>query len=205
MIYIMHRINTIRELDKIPVEFGVEIDIRGFGRKILLSHDPIDESKKYDELENYLKYYNHSFIIFNMKEAGYEQRVIELAEKLNLKDYFLLDVEFPYLYNATRKNRFRKIAVRYSEAEPIEFVNAQKENEIQLVDWIWIDTNTRLPLTKKIMEQMQGFKTCLVSPERWGRPDDIEKYAYFLSEQKIRIDAIMTSPEFVNIWRRSYG
>lgn len=201
----MHRINTIRELDKIPVEFGLEIDIRGFGRKILLSHDPIDESKKYDELENYLKYYKHSFIIFNMKEAGYEQRVIELAEKLNLKDYFLLDVEFPFLYNATRKNRFRKIAVRYSEAEPIEFVNAQKENELPLVDWIWIDTNTRLPLTKKIMEQMQGFKTCLVSPERWGRPDDIEKYAYFLSEQNIMIDAIMTSPEFVKIWRRSYG
>ena len=81
---IAHRINTIEELKKIPREYGVEIDIRGYGSKLVLTHDPITEHGKYDELEEYLQNFNHAFIIFNMKEAGYEQKVIDLAKKYNI-------------------------------------------------------------------------------------------------------------------------
>jgi hypothetical protein len=41
MIIICHRINTIEELKKIPKEYGVEIDVRGYGDKMVLTHDPI--------------------------------------------------------------------------------------------------------------------------------------------------------------------
>ena len=202
MIIICHRINTIEELKKIPKEYGVEIDIRGYGSKLVLTHEPINEQGRYDELEEYLQNYNHRFIIFNLKEAGYEQRVIDLAEKYGVKDYFLLDVEFPYLYAATRKLGIRKIAVRYSEAEPIEAVEAQI-NDFQepMLDWVWIDTNTKLPLNQDIVRRLSKFKTCLVCPERWGRPEDIGPYIQRMKELGFRLDAVMTNIKYVDIWK----
>jgi hypothetical protein len=202
MLKIIHRVNTTESLKKIPEKYGVEIDIRGYGGKLLLNHDPIDDPAKYDELEEYLKNFRHAFIIFNMKEAGYEQRVLDLAEKYSIENFFLLDVEFPYLYHATRKKGVRKIAVRYSEAEPIESVLAQSAGGKPLLDWVWIDTNTQLPLNKKIIGKFKelGLKTCLVCPERWGRPEDIKNYKEFMEKEGIIVDAVMTSLETVNEW-----
>ena len=199
---IIHRVNSIEKLNQIPIKYGVEIDIRGYGKQMLLNHNPIDTTEKYDSLENYLQHYHHAFIIFNLKEAGYEQRVIELAKKYNIEDYFLLDVEFPYLYTATRKQGFKKIAVRYSEAEPIESVTAQILDDKPLLDWVWVDTNTKLPLNKAIMEKLQDFKTCLVCPERWGRPDDIIKYKKFMQQEGIKLNAVMTSLKYVKEWEK---
>lgn len=199
MLIIRHRVNKIQELKETPKEFGVEIDVRGYGKRLLLNHEPIDEPEKYDGLEEYLSHFNHAFIIFNIKEAGIEQQVIDLAEKNNINNYFLLDVEFPYFFKATRKNNFKKIAVRYSEAEPIEFALAHQG----FVDWVWIDTNTQLPLNKEIYGRLNqaGFKLCLVCPERWGRPQDIEKYIEFMKQEGIEIDAVMTALEYADVWK----
>lgn len=199
---IIHRVNTIEKLKTIPKEYGVEIDIRGYGSKMLLNHDPIDDPSKYDELEEYLKNYHHSFIIFNTKEAGYEQRIIDMAKKYKIENYFLLDVEFPYLYRATRKEGIRKIAVRYSEAEPIEAVLAQVINDKHLLDWIWIDTNTTLPLTQEIIKKMKGFKTALVCPERWGRPEDISSYIEKMKNFGFKPDAVMTAFKYAKEWEK---
>lgn len=200
MIKIAHRINTIAELKKIPLKFGVEIDIRGFGNEILLNHDPIENPKNHDRLEEYLKNFKHAFIIFNIKEAGYEAAVIDLAHSYNITNYFLLDIEFPFIYHATRKLGFRNIALRYSEAEPIEFVLAQYDEKGPLADWVFIDTNTKLPLDKKIASQLSGFKLCLVSPDRWSRPKDIPKYKEFLEKNNIIIDAVMVSLDNIEKW-----
>lgn len=202
MIYIIHRINTVQDLKQVPSEYGVEIDIRGYGSKMFLTHDPIDENNNYDELENYLKNFHHSFVVFNMKEAGYEQRVIDLAKKYNINNYFLLDVEFPYLYRATRKDGMHKISVRYSEAEPIEAVEAQIINGHPLLDWVWVDTNTILPLDQNIVDRLKPFQACLVCPSRWGRPEDIEEYAKKIKDLNFKFDAIMTSLELVPEWKK---
>lgn len=199
---IVHRINSIEKLKKIPSNYGVEIDIRGYGEKLLLNHDIINESEKYDELEEYLSEFHHSFIVFNVKEAGYEDRIIALAEKYKIDNYFLLDVEFPYLYRATRKDNFKKISVRYSEAEPIEMAEAQLVNNTSLLDWVWIDTNTVLPLNADIVRRLKPFKTCLVCPERWGRPEDIMPYAKKIKELGFKLDAVMTSDKYTEIWER---
>ena len=204
MIIIRHRVNNIDELIATPPELGVEIDVRGYGDKLLLNHDPVDNPKNYDELGAYLKHFHHSFIIFNVKEAGYEQRIIDLAEKYGIKNYFLLDVEFPYLYKATRKDKFRKIAVRYSEAEPIEAVQAQiNENGESLLDWVWVDVNTKLPLNKESFTVLReaGFKICLVCPERWGRPEDIQKYKDFMKKEGIKLDAVVTNIMYIPKWK----
>lgn len=196
MIKIAHRINSIEKLREIPGEWGVEIDVRYNTKngQLYLNHDP----GKGEYLEKYLKNFKHSFIIFNIKEAGIEQRCIDLALKYKIpkNHYFLLDVEFPYLYRASHKEGVREIAVRFSEAEPIEMTLAQKG----FVDWVWIDTNTQLPLDPKIVKKLKGFKTCLVSPDRWGRPEDILAYRRKMEKINFRPDAVMVGFEYGHLW-----
>lgn len=169
---------------------------------MFLSHDPILDPSKREELDSYLSSFKHAFIIFNVKEAGYEERIIALAKKYGIENYFLLDVEFPYLYRATRKEGFRKIAVRYSEAEPIEFAEAQMDINGPLLDWVWIDTNTTLPLTSDIVSRLKPFKTCLVCPDRWGRPEDIGKYIDQMRALGFWPDAVMTAYEHKEAWEQ---
>lgn len=202
MLKIAHRINKIRELKQVPTEYGVEIDVRSYGRNLILNHEP---HKTGDNLENYLANCEERFIIFNVKEAGIEEEVIHLAEKYGVRDYFLLDVEFPFIYKVTRgqENPFRKIAVRFSEAEPLEFTLAQTLKGKSLVDWVWVDTNTCLPLNKNNYSQFKkaGFKLCLVCPERWKRPESIQDYINYMKENKIKIDAVMTSLSCLDKWK----
>lgn len=193
---ITHRINTIEKLSKIPEKYGVEIDVRHNPTMdmLYLNHDPGNG----ENLEKYLKYFKHSFIIFNIKEAGIEKRCTELAEKYGIpkSKYFLLDVEFPYLYRASRKEGVREIAVRYSEEEPIEMALAEKG----FVDWVWIDTNTILPLNESVKTKLDGFKTCLVAPDRWGRPDDNVPYRKKIENIDFPLTAVMVGMEYAHLW-----
>lgn len=209
MLLVIHRVNTIEKLKELDNHYGVEIDIRGYGDRLLLNHDPISNPENHADLEDYLKVCsekNMAFVIFNMKEAGYESRVIKLAEKYGIakEKYFLLDVEFPYLYRATRKEGVREIAVRYSEAEPIEAVLAQIVDGRPLLDWVWIDTNTKLPLDEEIVTKLSPFKTALVCPDRWGRPEDIDTYAEKIKSLGMKMDIVMTSLETVSKWENHF-
>ena len=200
-----HRVNTLEKLARVKTEFGIEIDVRGFRQKMFLNHDPLQDGVEYLELETLLQEYNRlgiqGGIIFNTKEAGYEAQILELAKKYGIKgDSFLLDVEFPYLYAATRRLGVRNIAVRYSEAEPIEAVEAQIVDGQPLLDWVWIDTNTKLPLDAETVKRLQLFKTCLVCPERWGRPNDIQVYVEKMKSLGFAPTAVMTSIEEAHQW-----
>lgn len=194
MMIFIHRVNSTERLKTIASEFGVEIDVRADGQRLILNHEPFTGG---DDLEEYLQTYHHAGIIFNIKEAGIEQRVIDLAQQYNITNYFLLDVEFPYIYRAARAG-VREIAMRYSEDEAIETVLKYKD----MVDWVWIDTNTRLPLDAKVTEQLAGFKTCLVCPERWGRPQDIPNYIDQLRALHFPLTAVMTAQAYVLQWQQ---
>ncbi|MEI8061979.1 MAG: hypothetical protein WCG97_01650 [bacterium] len=193
MLIIIHRVNKIVDLENIPKNFGVEIDVRAFGNKLVLNHEPYESG---DLLDDYLKKYNHSFIIFNIKEAGIEKRVIELAKKYRVEEYFLLDVEPYWIHHATNDG-FKKIAIRYSENEPIEMALKYKKK----ADWLWIDIPTKLPISPKTIKQMKGYKTCLVCPERWGRPSEILKYINNIKKLKFNLDAVMTSLKHSGDWQ----
>jgi hypothetical protein len=196
---IIHRVNTIEKLKTLPPDYGVEIDIR---EDLTLSHDPSKKSEsKRDNLVGYLKEYDKGghkgTIVFNIKAAGIEEEVIKLAKENNIKDYFLLDVEMPYLYRASGQG-VKRIAVRYSEYEPIELT----ENFRGKVDWVWIDTATVLPLDEKIVKQLKGFKTCLVCPERWGRPEDIPVYKEKMKNLGFFPTSVMTAASSVSDWEK---
>lgn len=219
MLIIEHRVNWIdrgpTKLTEVPSAHGVEIDVRhdpATGR-LYLHHDPQTAEQIVDGcvyLDGYLKVFakqENAFIVFNIKEAGIERRCADLAAEHGIppEKYFFLDVEFPFLYAATRGTRkdgfhTSSIAVRYSEAEPLEMAFAEKG----IVDWVWIDTNTALPLDERTAPLlMQNFKTCLVSPDRW-RPErareEIPAYRKRMKELGFRLDAVMVGKEFAKLW-----
>jgi len=189
---VAHRINTVERLRRLPTHWGVELDLRADGSELILNHDPFKGGERFVD---YLAEYRHGLMVLNIKEAGIEDEVLRLVRARGLTDCFLLDVEFPYLYRAARKGE-RAIAVRYSEDECIETVLKYKGR----VDWVWIDTISKLPLDAKVVEQLRGFKTCLVCPERWGRPQDIPSYRKQLAELGLQIDAVMTAEAHVAAW-----
>ncbi|MCX6124399.1 MAG: hypothetical protein NTV34_06570, partial [Proteobacteria bacterium] len=119
MMIVAHRINRIAELQALPAEFGVEIDVRADGKKLILNHEPFMSG---DLLEGYLQACEKDrLVVFNIKEAGIESEVHDLAAEYGIKNYFLLDVEFPYIYRAARAGE-RRIAMRFSEDESLETV-----------------------------------------------------------------------------------
>jgi len=190
---IIHKINTISDLKNIEPKYGVEIDIRAWGSDLILNHDPFQNGEK---LGCYLDEYRHGTLVLNIKEAGIEDEVLRLVRQRSyINSYFLLDVEFPYLYRASREGE-RNIAIRFSEDESIETV----KNYVGKVDWVWIDTNTQLPLNEKNITVLKEFKKCLVCPERWGRPSDIDGYKIRLEKINFSIDAVMTEKKYVKNW-----
>ena len=134
----------------------------------------------------------------NVKEAGIEKYILEEIAKRNIKNYFLLDVEFPYLYKAARMG-IKEIAIRFSEDEPIELA----KNYISLTDWVWIDTNTQLPVNAQNIEILNNFKTCLVCPERWNRPQDILPYRLQMQKLRWQPTAVMTNIACMHEWEKS--
>ncbi len=190
---IVHRINKIEELKMIDPSFGVEIDIRTHGSDLILNHEPF---KKGDKLVDYLSEYKHGTLILNIKESGIEETVLTLVKDSGLiNDYFLLDVEFPFIKKAL-KNNIRNIAIRYSEFESIETI----KNFIGLLDWVWIDTFTKLPLNQKSINILKNFNTCLVCPERWRRPQDIILYQKKIKKLNFCLTGVMTSKETISEW-----
>ena len=174
MEFIIHRVNKIKELKGIEFKYGVEIDIRAWSSELILNHEPFTSGER---LEDYLDEYKHGTLVLNIKEAGIENEVLKLVrERPNIKSYYLLDVEFPYLYNSSRKGE-KSIAIRFSEDESIETV----KKYVNKVEWVWIDTNTILPINKNNYQILKLFKTCLVCPERWGRKEDISTYKHTIN------------------------
>lgn len=186
MLKIAHRINTVEQLIKVDKTYGIEIDIRYEGKNLVLHHDPLRTG---DELlDDFLKAYNHQFVILNVKTEGIEKEVLRLLAKYSIKNYFFLDLSLPYLIKYMNLGE-DNIAVRYSEYEPIEFVLAFKGK----VKWVWIDYFTKNPLTVEsyLILKNAGFKLCIVSPELQGHSiNTIEKYKRQL--KKMDISAVCT-------------
>jgi len=202
---IRHRVNTIEELRRVHPRYGVEIDIRHDNRTagLYLNHDPGTG----DDFEEYMKVFAEQgdrFVIFNAKETGLETRIIEIAQKLGIEDYFLLDVEFPFIYRAGFGNVPElngRISIRFSEAEPIEQALLLKGK----FGWVWVDTNTRLPLDPESYRKLKdaGFKLALVCPSRWGRPQDIPLFIEQMKRDGVNIDTVMTAEAYVGQWENS--
>jgi hypothetical protein len=163
MLLIEHRVNTLEHLRRVPPERGIEVDIRDYDGELRLAHDPLQSGER---LEDLLAAYRHRLAIFNVKCDGLQEGVMRLAEKHGVADYFLLDLANPTLVTLARRGE-RRLAVRFSEFEPLEFALAFAG----LAEWVWVDCFTRLPLDAATYRQLRRhFKICLVSPELQRHP-----------------------------------
>lgn len=157
---IWHRINNLRDLQEIPIEDGVEIDVRSIKGKPYLSHfidrDGVD-------FEEWIKEYHlKGTLVLNVKEEGLESILIDILNKYNIINYMFLDEPFWYLLNASRKLNNKNFAIRVSKFESVE--TALKSRELS--DWVWydyFDDYINIDDIKLLVEN--GFKVVMPSPE----------------------------------------
>ncbi len=194
MEFIAHRINRVEELKQIPKECGVELDLRDFGDRLILAHDPFVDG---EDFEKYLKHYDHGTMILNIKSERIEHKVLELIQKYGINKYFFLDSSFPMIYLLSKSGE-QNIALRFSEFEGIDTILTMARK----VKWVWVDCFTKLPINSENFKLLKdnGFKLCLVSPELQGQDEKIEVYKEFLEENSIYFDAICTKAYNVNRW-----
>lgn len=191
---IAHRRNTIEELLLVPVEYGVEIDIRSYAGELILHHDPFCAGEK---LEDWAACYRHQFLILNVKEEGLEQRILEVMDAHGIYNFFFLDQSFPFLIKWSRLGE-RRCAVRVSQFESIDTALTLSGK----VDWVWVDCFSEFALTHEDFLRLKnaGFKLCIVSPELQGRNAEIEipKMIEILRERQILVDAVCTKR--IDLW-----
>lgn len=193
--FIAHRVNTVQELKELPLEYGVEIDLRDFGSDLILQHDPFKTGELFEE---YLAHYQHGTMILNIKSERIEFKILELLEQYKITDYFFLDSSFPMIYLLSNNGESR-CAVRYSEYEGLDTVLSLAGK----IDWVWVDCFSKLPLDIKIYQILKnaGFKLCLVSPELQGRQTELIEYKNYLNRENIIFDAICTKHYNIEAWK----
>jgi len=194
---ISHRRNTVSELLATDSKYGIEVDIRSEGDRLIIHHDPCVAGESFDE---WIDAYRHGTLILNVKEEGLEARLIALMQSKGITDYFFLDQSFPFLVKWSRAGEHR-CAVRVSEFESIETALTLAGK----VDWVWVDCFTRFPLREQDARRLKeaGFKICLVSPELQGRDANVEipQLALLLKERNIVADAVCTKRP--DIWEKA--
>ena len=109
MEYIAHRINTVKELKSLPVEYGVELDLRDdLNGRIYIQHNPFEPGEDFEE---YLKEYHHGTMILNIKSERIELKILEMLPKYDVKSYFFLDSSFPMIWLLSNQGE-KNIALR---------------------------------------------------------------------------------------------
>ena len=196
MILIAHRRNTPEQLRDTPPGYGIEVDIRSQGDRLVIHHDPFVAEAP--DFEAWLAEYRHGTLILNVKEEGLEDRLLALMASRGITDFFFLDQSFPFLVRTARRGE-RRCAVRVSEFETVETALSLAG----MIDWVWVDCFTRFPLDGAAARRLQaaGFRLCLVSPELQGRTDPAEITALreLLAREGIAAEAVCTKrPE---LWR----
>tara|TARA_B100001540_G_C15773321_1_gene627442 strand:- start:446 stop:1048 length:603 start_codon:yes stop_codon:yes gene_type:complete len=186
MIYTCHRINTIKDLKEIPSNFGIEIDLSIYKNKIVIKHDPFGKGEAF---EKFIHYFNHRFIILNVKCEGLEKKIISILKKKNIKNFFFLDSSFPFIFKLS-KFLTKKFAIRISDYESINTAFLMKNK----IKWLWVDCFQQYKLTIPQIKKLKyyKFKICLVSPELHKRKISRNDKKFFLNlkKNKVNIDMI---------------
>ena len=170
-----HRINTIQELKKIPKKYGIELDLRdNLNGNIYMAHDPFKKGELFDE---FLRYYNHAFIILNIKSERIEYKILELLKKYDIQNYFFLDSSFPMIYKLSKEGE-KKCAIRFSEFEGLDTILSMKNK----VEWVWGDCFTKNPLNNGFLQGPRTINNRPLSPRNSSPP--AKQFSIFLKYGK---------------------
>ncbi len=164
---ICHRglwLKTVEQNTKISFEraidnkFGIEMDIRDYNGKIIISHDPVNTKKVY-YFNNFIKDFskrinkNQTILALNIKSDGLSEILKKILKKYSIKNYFVFDMSVPELIQYKKKKI--KFFERFSNYEKNLVFNKSS-------DGIWVDNffgqyNFPKLKVKKVI--------CFVSPE----------------------------------------
>tara|TARA_B100001248_G_C27394780_1_gene464764 strand:+ start:2514 stop:3098 length:585 start_codon:yes stop_codon:yes gene_type:complete len=184
---ILHRINSIELLKSSPKKYGIEFDIRSYGKELIINHDPFKGGTLFLD---WIKSYNHGTLVINLKEDGLEEKIIFYLKKYKINSYFFLDQLMPSIINTTNKGELN-CAVRVSDYESMESAINLKNK----VNWVWVDIFQKFPLNKKkfIELKQNNFKICLASPEIQPHNSlHINDIKNILKKEEIFLDAVCT-------------
>lgn len=192
MIIVKHRVNTSKELKKININFGVEVDLRSKNKNIYLHHDPF---KKGELFSKWIKSFKHKLIVLNVKEEGLEPKILSILKRNNVRNYFFHDQTFSSLIKNMHKT---KVSIRYSEFEGLKKI----DKLFNSIKWLWVDNFTEIKINKKFYSYLKKkkVKICIVSPElvKKSRSKEIKKVISYLKKNKFKIDAVCTKNS--NLW-----
>ncbi len=156
-----HRVNDVAALGALDADWGIEFDLRSDGDRVIVTHDPFTDGPT---IEEFFPRIGRRPCIFNVKCEGVEERVSRLAAESGIDDYFFLDCSVPAAMKLARAGE-RRLAVRYSEVEPVEAVLAWRGK----ASWVWVDCFTQFPTAAGPWRELEAhFRICLVSPELQG-------------------------------------
>ena len=99
---IVHRRNSLSELLASPTQYGVEVDIRSFGDKLVIHHDPLIEGESFEE---WIAAYRHGTLILNVKEEGLEAHLIGLMKSKGIENFFFPRSIFPFSHQVVKSRR----------------------------------------------------------------------------------------------------
>tara|TARA_B100000902_G_scaffold379762_1_gene414414 strand:- start:318 stop:914 length:597 start_codon:yes stop_codon:yes gene_type:complete len=198
MEYIIHRVNNLSKLSKIDKDYGVEIDVIYEKNQFLLKHSPFETSNELLSLEEFLKVYDNKKLIINVKTAGIEEKVINIAKKY-LDNFLLLDVEFPFIVR-NYKEYGKHLMLRVSKYENINDLNYFNK----YIDWIWLDTYESFEFDKEFIDLLNLFNICLVSIERWDKNYNVSNFINEVNDLGLNIKAVMTEEKVVKDWEKFY-
>ena len=192
MIKVIHRVNTVKKLNKINANYGVEIDLRSIDKEIILCHDPF---KKGILFKHWIKYYKHRLIVLNVKEEGLEKKIITILRKNRINNYFFHDQTFSSMLKNMKRT---KVSIRFSEYEKI----ANKKKLFKYIKWVWLDNFTHIPLDSKFYKYLSKNKInlCLVSPElvKKTRKAEINHLRKKINKLRYNFQAVCT--KYPSLW-----
>ncbi len=187
---IEHRINTIGELKNVDKSNGIEVDIRydSSVKDVVLTHD-INFTHN-NTLNDFLHYYNHALIIFNIKSSLCEEYCIRLMEKFNIKNYLFLDSQIPDIIKYAKLGYGDKFITRISKFE------TYNKNLVSLASkYIWVDTFGEADIS--FINQNDNHDYIFVSPELHKKDENI----VILKEMiKQKFDVYHVCTDFKNYW-----
>ncbi len=85
MIIVSHRVNTNDKLIGTPTHFGVEIDVRSNGGKLIVQHEPCIDGEKF---ESWIANFHHALLILNVKEEGLEKKLLACMKEYSIDNFF---------------------------------------------------------------------------------------------------------------------
>ena len=169
--------------------------------RLIVAHDPF---VKGEDFNNFIKYFNHKFLIINSKSEGIEKKIYSILKKRKINNFFFLDTSFPFIYKYS-KYLTKKFAIRVSDIEsPLTLLNSGIKT-----NWIWLDCFNNFNINLKVLKKIKklNYKICVVSPTLHKRKITKKDLEFFkkLKKLRIKVDMICEKRKNINFWNQFFN